>query len=76
MSPEKSETLIDKKADSDEIFEKVQKELPEGFELEKFWNVRQLVGEKYLRILVNVDRRVLFKNDDEPECKKSKLSKE
>ena len=77
MSPEKGDTLIDKKADPEGVFEQVQGELPEGFKLEQFWNVRQLVGEKYLRILVDVESSVLFGkkiNSGEPVEKKAKLS--
>jgi hypothetical protein len=75
MSPEKGDTLIDKKADPDQVFKQVQAELPDGFTLEQFWNVRQLVGEKYLRILVNVERSVLFgEKSGEPVEKKAKIS--
>lgn len=57
----------------------VQKVLPVGFKLQKIWQVRKLIGENYLRILVQVDIGVLLGESEltevcGPEIKKLKKS--
>lgn len=51
----------------------VQAELPENFVLKEIWDVRKLIGEHYLRIMVEVPVEELFRRSAEPSAKKSKI---
>lgn len=67
--------------DADEQMKACQRKLPEGFKLMKLWPIRQLLGEKYSRILVNVPVELLWKEQtdeekDEPENKKRRVLNE
>jgi len=61
MCPEDGLCFNKDSFDKEKMFNQVQESLPKsGFRLEQFWSVRQLVGEKYLRILVDVNPSVLI----------------